>query len=91
MNEFLKAIGILAETSLNFYRNLIDAGATLKEATTLTQAFIAANIFENQPKVGEDDHECHRCCSCYFRTQKYRSLSLEQSEAADRVRPSAVL
>jgi hypothetical protein len=28
MNEFLKAIGILAETSLNFYRNLIDAGAT---------------------------------------------------------------
>ena len=45
MNEFLKAIGILAETSLNFYRNLIDAGATPKEATTLTQAFIAANIF----------------------------------------------
>lgn len=37
MNEFLKAIGILAETS--------------------TQAFIAANIFGNQPKVGEDDHE----------------------------------
>ena len=48
MNEFLKAIGILAETSLNFYRNLIDAGATPKEATTLTQAFIAANIFGQQ-------------------------------------------
>lgn len=26
-----------------------------------------------------------------FRTQKYRSLSLGQGEAADRVRPSAVL
>ena len=51
MNEFLKAIGILAETSLNFYRNLIDAGATL------TQAFIAPNIFGNQPKEGADDHE----------------------------------
>ena len=34
-----------------------NAGATPKEATTLTQAFIAANIFGNQPKVGEDDHE----------------------------------
>ena len=57
MNEFLKAIGILAETSLNFYRNLIDAGATPKEATTLTQVFIAANILGNQPKGGEDEHE----------------------------------
>lgn len=57
MNEFLKAIGILAETSLNFYRNLIDAGATPKEATTLTQAFIAANIFGNQSKGGADEYE----------------------------------
>lgn len=57
MNEFLKAIGILAETSLNFYRNLIDAGASSKEAMTLTQAFIAANIFGNQPKRGADDYE----------------------------------
>lgn len=57
MNEFLKAIGILAETSLNFYRNLIDAGTSSKEAMTLTQAFIAANIFGQQSKGGADDYE----------------------------------
>ena len=57
MNEFLKAIGILAETSLNFYRNLIDAGATSKEATTLTQAFIAANIFGQRAKGDADDRD----------------------------------
>lgn len=57
MNEFLKAIGILAETSLNFYRNLIDAGATPKEAATLTQAFIAANIFGSQAKGDADGRD----------------------------------
>lgn len=55
MHEFLKAIGILAEASLNFYRNLIDARATPEEATTLTQAFIAANIFGQRDKRDADD------------------------------------
>lgn len=57
MNEFLKAIGILAETSLNFHRNLIDAGATPSEAATLTQAFIAANIFGQQAKGDADGRD----------------------------------
>lgn len=57
MNEFLKAIGFLAETSLYFHRNLIDTGATPKEATTLTQAFIAANIFGQQAKRDADDRD----------------------------------
>lgn len=57
MHEFLKAIGILAEASLNFYRNLIDAGATSEEATTLTQAFIAANIFGQSNKGNADDRD----------------------------------
>lgn len=57
VRELLNAVGALAEMSLNFYRNLIDAGATPKEATTLTQAFIAANIFGQQAKGGADEHE----------------------------------
>lgn len=39
------ALGAVAEMSLIFYRDVLAVGATYEEATKLTQAFIAANIY----------------------------------------------
>ena len=39
------ALGAVAEMSLIFYRDVLAVGASYEEATKLTQAFIAANIF----------------------------------------------
>lgn len=44
MKELLNALGVLAETSLNFYRSLVQAGATTEEARTLCQAYIATIV-----------------------------------------------
>lgn len=41
----IEALGAVAEMSLVFYRSTLAVGATNEEATKLTQAFIAANIF----------------------------------------------
>ena len=48
LREFMNAIGIVAETSLIFYRNVTKAGGTQEEAMRLTQALIAATIFGNK-------------------------------------------
>ena len=42
--ELYKAIGVLAETGILFYRATIQAGATPREAMILTQAFIRASM-----------------------------------------------
>lgn len=45
LKEFMNAIGVVAETTLIFYRSIIKAGGTQEEATRLTQALISATIF----------------------------------------------
>lgn len=45
LKEFMNAIGAVAETTLIFYRSIINAGGTQEEATRLTQALISATIF----------------------------------------------
>ena len=47
--ELYKAIGVLAETGILFYRATIQAGATPREAMILTQAFIRASMQEFSP------------------------------------------
>jgi len=41
VRELLNAVGALAEMSLNFYRALLNAGATKEEAFVLLQSFTA--------------------------------------------------
>lgn len=43
--EFMEALGAIAETSLIFYRNVLNAGGTQEEAMRLTQAFFAGVLF----------------------------------------------
>ena len=43
VKEILNAVGALAEMSLNFYRALLNAGATKEEAFVLLQSFISAS------------------------------------------------
>lgn len=42
MKELFEAIGVLAETSLAFYRTVLAAGGSPEEAVTLTAALIKA-------------------------------------------------
>ena len=44
VKELLNAVGALAEMSLNFYRAVLNAGATKEEAFVLLQSFISASI-----------------------------------------------
>lgn len=48
VDEFITAIGAIAETTLIFYRNALQAGATEEEALRLTQAFVAAFTLGNK-------------------------------------------
>lgn len=48
LQEFISAIGMIAETALLFHRSLLTAKATPEEAMRLTQAFIAATLFGNK-------------------------------------------
>ncbi len=45
LKEFMNAIGMIGETTLIFYRSIIEAGGTQEEAMRLTQALIAATLF----------------------------------------------
>lgn len=47
LKELLNALGVLAETSLLFYRAVIQAGASEEEAKFLTQALIRASMTSN--------------------------------------------
>lgn len=54
IKDLLNALGIMAETSLNFYRSLVQAGATAEEAKTLTQAYIAVMLYGGKGESRED-------------------------------------
>lgn len=56
MHAFIEAIGAMSEMTLIFYRNTLNAGATVEEAVRLTQAFISASLFgsgSNQKSTDE--------------------------------------
>lgn len=54
VKELLNAVGALAEMSLNFYRAVLNAGATREEAFLLLQSFISASIHGNKEESNED-------------------------------------
>ena len=54
VKELLNAVGALAEMSLNFYRAVIDAGATKEESFGLLQSFISAFIHGKKEESNED-------------------------------------
>lgn len=55
VRELLNAVGALAEMSLNFYRALLNAGATKEEeAFVLLQSFISASIHGSKEGSDED-------------------------------------
>ena len=47
LQEFINALGMIAETALVFYRSVLGAKATQEAAIRLTQAFIAATLYGN--------------------------------------------
>lgn len=54
LKELLNAVGALAEMSLNFYRAVLNAGATKEEAFVLLQSFISASIHGSKEESNED-------------------------------------
>ena len=52
--EFMKALGVISETALLFYRSALEAKATQEEAMRLTQVFIAAILYGNQNNNPEE-------------------------------------
>lgn len=54
VRELLNAVGALAEMSLNFYRAVLNAGATKEEAFVLLQSFISATIRGGKEENNED-------------------------------------
>ena len=54
VKELLNAVGALAEMSLNFYRAVLNAGATREEACVLLQSFISSSIHGNKEESNED-------------------------------------
>lgn len=55
--ELYKAIGVLAETGILFYRAAVQAGATPGEARFLTQAFLRASMQGNDTPEPESEEE----------------------------------
>lgn len=55
--ELYKAIGVLVETGILFYRATIQAGATPREAMILTQAFIRASMQGGDTSASESEEE----------------------------------
>ena len=54
VRKLLDAVGVLAEMSLNFYRAVLNAGATKEEAFALLQSFISATIHGSKEESNED-------------------------------------
>ena len=55
MELAMNAIGVMAEMSLAFFRDALQAGGTIAEAMTLTRVFIAANMKDgNEPPKEEE-------------------------------------
>lgn len=57
LKELYKAIGVLAETGILFYRATIQAGATPGEARLLTQAFLRASMRGDDTPEPESEEE----------------------------------
>lgn len=55
VKELLNALGAMAEMSLNFYRAVLDAGATKEEAVVLLQSFISVFICGNKKEERDED------------------------------------
>lgn len=55
--ELYKAIGVLAETGILFYRAAVQAGATPGEARLLTQAFLRTSMQGNDTPEPESEEE----------------------------------
>lgn len=55
VKELLNAVGAVAEMSLNFYRAVLNTGATKEEAVVLLQSFISAFIHGNKRVEGNED------------------------------------
>ena len=53
VKELLNAVGALAEMSLNFYRAVLNAGATREEAFVLLQSFVSTLIHGNKEESNE--------------------------------------
>ena len=73
VRKLLDAVGALAEMSLNFYRAVLNAGATKEEAFVLLQSFISASIHGSKE---ESDEDCEKEPSPYF----HRSHGTDQGE-----------
>lgn len=56
-NEFMNAVGAMAEMSLVFYRATLGAGANVMEATRLTQAYIAAMVYGKGQNASDAERE----------------------------------
>ena len=54
VKELLNAVGALAEMSLNFYRAVLNAGATKEESFVMLQSFISASIHGSKEESNED-------------------------------------
>ena len=54
VRKLLDAVGALAEMSLNFYRAVLNAGATKEEAFVLLQSFISATIHGSKKESDEN-------------------------------------
>ena len=54
VRKLLDAVGALVEISLNFYRAVLNAGATKEEAVVLLQSFISATIHGSKEESDED-------------------------------------
>lgn len=55
MELAMNVIGVMAEMSLAFFRDVLQAGGTITEAMTLTRVFIAANMKDgNKPPKEEE-------------------------------------
>ena len=54
LKEAIAGIGALAEMSLVFFRGAVGAGASLEEATRMTQAYIAAAVWGRPKDEGPD-------------------------------------
>ena len=63
LQEFINALGMIAETALVFYRSVLAAKATPEEAIRLTQAFIAATLYGRRKSYDNRwmDYICNSC------------------------------
>lgn len=55
LKELLNALGVLAETSLLFYRAVIQAGASEEEAKFLTRLSFRASMTSNPTRESEGE------------------------------------